>query len=1225
MKKSLFAACCIAVLGVSGCGENSDCNDSACSSGDRAQLRAQSQALKTRDFGVTGGSPWGDAPAFQYPKADSKTANLYYVGKAFAVGMINGDYSPDLAYSAYSNTKTKAPGIVNIQWSANLETTDPKTPQEFTFEQTGEGEADSLGYALAVGKFCPNLSPYGVVVASAPTANGGDGAFVIGHSAKVGKILNKQKSIANTRMTIDSASAYYLAGANLAVADVDGDGSNDLIYTVYDWGNSTGSARVLFDFCSQSSTESAVLIDSKERTLYGMSALYVEDLNGDGTQEIIVVDPTYSTGEVKDVSEGAVYFYKYDGMKFVQSRDPLVGEIVGREGGGQTGAHISSLAFVDLDGDGKLDLIVGEPYANAGAGNYAGRVRTYSNTGTGFKTDDPLWLYDSGKGNANFGQEVKVADLNGDGVPDLAVGAPGKKNAQQAYVYVFMGTKDGTVFSKEPYWTYKSDVATANNDSFGAKIEIADLDSGKGWLDLVVGAPTFVDASGNATGRIDVFTNSVAPCYMVDKCLVGGVCYAKDEVSPDSKCKVCDPSRDNFGFSDVTCEAVAETDCTEAGATCDDASGCRVSFKPDGKSCGAGTVCSGDSTVSVYACASGKCEATATACSAGLYCKADAATNAASCKPECESDADCKDATKPVCKTDSATNVASCKPICESNADCKDATKPVCKVDSATNIAACKPICESDADCKDARYPVCKVDSATKIASCKPICESDADCPTGLYCKVDEKTKVASCKAECNTDADCPTGLLCKVDSATKIAACKAECDTDADCIDATKSVCKVDATTNIAACKPICESDADCIDAATPVCKVDATTNIAACKPICESDADCSAGLYCIIDAATNIAACKESVTLTSPSAGETVKNYAVFEGTAPAGAEVSVRNVADDSVICSAQSNSSQVWSCASGLLEAKAYAVYAHVSDVIKSETATFAAVRTAPVITSPAAGEETSVIPTISGTIDQIEGTVSVWQVGETVMERLCIAPITTDGTFKCTAGFELSYGTDYKIRATWTDEVPEFGLSIELASDDVEFSTQAKPREPISILIPAAQSISTTAEVIFSGLAEPYEGVVVYYARTSENGDNADNKDGSVSDNENEGSADADGGAQAPEIAKTTSGTCAARANENGRWACEDRALDNGIYEAYAVDADDDPEDASIRSASVTFTVKAAESSDDSDDGKHIASGGSCSTLPNSQSSAPMWLFAFAGILGMGVIRRRRSE
>ncbi len=1202
MKKMLFAACCIAVIGLYGCGENSDCNDSACSSGDRAQLRAQSQALKTRDFDAVGGSPWGDAPAFQYPKADSKTENLSYVGKAFAVGFVNADNTPDIVYSAYAYAKY--PGVVNIQWSANLETTTPKTPQTLYsgVKRDDKNDADLFGVELAIGKFCPDklnadkaTGNWAQVIASAPSAYAGDGAFVLGYSPKAAT-LNKKKIIKNVKMTSDAADHYIAVGEGIAVGDLDGDGSNDLIYTVYDYDTGLGSVRALFDFCDKSSTENAVSIDEKEDSSFG-KALYAEDLNGDGTKEIIVIDPAYSSGAVEGVQEGAIYFYKHDGAKFVQSRDPLIGEIVERAGGGTTGGYISSVAFADLDGDGKLDLIVGEPWANAGAGVQAGRVRTYSNTGTGFKSDDPLWVYDSDKGKANFGQEVKVADLNGDGVPDLAVGAPGSKGAQQGYVYVFMGTKDGTVFSKKPYWTYKSNVATANNDSFGAKIEIADLDSGKGWLDLAVGAPTFSDASGKSTGRIDVFTNSVSPCYTADKCLVGGVCYAKDEVSPDSKCKVCDPTRDNFGFSEVTCEAVAETDCTEAGATCDDALGCRVSFKPDGKTCGAGTGCSGESSVAHYACASGKCESTVTVCSPGLYCKTDAATKVSACKPACESDADCP--TGLYCKTDAATKIAACKAECDTDADCPAGL--YCKTDAATKISACKAECESDADCTDATKPVCKLDAETKISACKAECESDADC----------------------TDATKP---VCKLDAETKISACKAECESDADCTDATKPVCKLDAETKISACKAECESDADCTDATKPVCKLDAETNIAACKPICESDADCAAGLYCIADAETKIAACKESVTLESPSEGESVKNYAVFEGTAPAGASVSVRNVGDDTEICSALSESSQVWSCASGLLEAKDYAVYAYVSDTLKSETANFAAVRTAPVITSPAAGEETSVIPTISGTIDQTEGTVSIWQVGETLMERLCTASVTASGTFACTAGFELSYGTNYKIRATWADEVPNFDISIELASDDVEFSTQAKPREPISILIPAAQSLSTTAEVIFSGLADPYESVVVYYARTSEIGDNADNKDESASDSDNEGSADANGGVQAPEIAKkTTSGTCAARANENGRWACEDRVLGNGIYEAYAVDADEDPENSSIRSESVTFTVKAEDASDDSGDGKHIASGGSCSTLPNSQSSAPMWLFAFGGILGMGVIRRRRTE
>ena len=1107
MKRSLFALCFVA-LTVAGCGENSDCQDSMCrAAASPDDLATQSQALKPRTLGDFGGYPYGDVPKFSLPTqttADDSINGLGNIGKAFTIGSINGDKLPDIMYSAYTFAGT-APGRIRFQWSVN--TTTDKLTDTYSCSSATEGptscsagnrENIELGINLVSGDLCPNISNLGVVIASAFSMQSYKGSFVIDARKHNGGVPNKQYKI-----TDDTGD---FVGEHIAVADITGDGKNDLIYSAQSLGPDKNSVYVLPDVCNVRSTQKALLVGSKS-TAFG-TAIYVVDLNGKGEKEIVVVDSTF--GEAVGVEEfnvGAIYFYKYTGKGFVESRRPVTGEIVEREGGGKSGGQISSVAFADVDGDGLLDLIVGEPSANAGKGNKAGRVRTYRNNGTGFDTGRPKWMFDAPNGWMNFGSDVKVADINGDGVLDLIVGAPGKKKdkdpGQQGHVFVFVGTKDGSVFSKEPFWKYK---ASSSDELFGTKVEAADID-GKGWLDLVVGAP------GQGAGRIHVFANSEGHCYRADKCFVDGVCYDDGETAPKDKCQVCDPLRNNFGFSEVVCSKVPETACKTAKVTCNASVGCQAENKPDGTKC-AETACSGTREVSSYVCASGACQPQKKACGAGLYCKTDA-TGGASCKAECESDADCTDKTKPKCKLDKTLNVLSCQAECRSDADCAGG---LCINGRCSETIDYNPVIT-----KPAQGEVVKAESVVFEGSAR----ANQD--------VTVKAMLAGDNAQVST-----------------------------------------------------CNATAD--DKGAWKCEIMLNTNDYQAIAVSVVDGKSYPSMPVTFSVELPV-----ELTLDAPTEGAELKNHVVFSGKAPAGADVSVRNIADSTMLCSGKADLDKMWSCTTTALETGDYKVYAYVSNELNTMAAPrgFSVVRTVPVITEPVAGSETSVRPTIKGTIASAEGLVTVWQIGDAVQTQLCIAPIATDGVFQCTTGFDLEYETAYKIRATWIDESVK--PNIELSSEDVEFKTSKRPREPISILMPSDGTALSTTNVIFSGIAEAFENVVVYYGMASEDG-----------------------------IEELTD-MCTARANGNGRWACTDRELAKGEYKAYAINAEAESTDTTSRSATIKFAIL-DDARIDIEDGKYETSGGSCSALPNStHHSAPLWFFAFVGIAGLGALRRRRSE
>ena len=162
--------------------------------------------------------------------------------------------------------------------------------------------------------------------------------------------------------------------------------------------------------------------------------------------------------------------------------------------GDPTGAHAGTAVAVigDVDGDGKEDVAIGAPgHAVAALGTDTGRV-TLQSGATGAIL---LTLFGTAAGE-RFGQALaRVGDQNGDGIADLAIGAPRSSpgGLSAAGRVTMISGADGTVL-----WN------TAGTVAFGAF----------GWslhrivenpnipADLLVGAPTDGSGSASAGGTV---------------------------------------------------------------------------------------------------------------------------------------------------------------------------------------------------------------------------------------------------------------------------------------------------------------------------------------------------------------------------------------------------------------------------------------------------------------------------------------------------------------------------------------------------------------------------------------------------------------------------------------------------------------------------------------------------------------------------------------------------
>jgi hypothetical protein len=202
---------------------------------------------------------------------------------------------------------------------------------------------------------------------------------------------------------------------------------------------------------------------------FGWAVSGLGDVDGDGVTDIVIGDVN---GGPK--IRGRVLVYSGRTGRLLFRRDGRAGE--------QNGYAIADAG--DVNGDGVPDVVSGAP----GQGNDVGHAYVYS--GATGKTIARL----RGHRHADaFGAAVAGAgDVNGDGVPDLLVGAPGKAGTA-GHAYVVSGRTHRVIRVLSEH---------RRGDQFGAGTAgTADL-NGDGVDDLIVGAC----GSKPGQGAVDVFS-----------------------------------------------------------------------------------------------------------------------------------------------------------------------------------------------------------------------------------------------------------------------------------------------------------------------------------------------------------------------------------------------------------------------------------------------------------------------------------------------------------------------------------------------------------------------------------------------------------------------------------------------------------------------------------------------------------------------------------------------
>lgn len=307
----------------------------------------------------------------------------------------------------------------------------------------------------------------------------------------VGVLLGSGDGNFQVAVAYDSGSASDVGA--VAIANLNGDHKPDLVVI------------------NESSNAVAVLLGNGNGTfqpavIYGSGGMFptsvaIADVNGDGSLDILV------TNACSDPNcDGTVAVLPGNGNGTFQ-------QAVAYPSGGNTAA---SVAIADVNHDGKPDLLVAN-YCAGSCSQTKGAVAVLLGNGDG--TFQTAISYDSGGYPAN---SVAVADVNGDGNTDLLV-----SNLDLNTVGVLLGNGNGTF---QPAVTYSSD--PGSTASVVASVGVADVNGdGKPDL-LVVNDSLGGDGNnggalalllGNGDGTFQAAVNYPSGGYIALRLAVGDV------------------------------------------------------------------------------------------------------------------------------------------------------------------------------------------------------------------------------------------------------------------------------------------------------------------------------------------------------------------------------------------------------------------------------------------------------------------------------------------------------------------------------------------------------------------------------------------------------------------------------------------------------------------------------------------------------------------------------
>lgn len=513
--------------------------------------------------------------------------DAYQYVDAVATGDLNGDGFEDLLTTkAYYDSGTSDVGAVYLlRGSATTRTTAELSSSIVDTVFIGESTNSYTGASIATGDV--NNDGYDDILIGAYNddtggANAGAAFLIYGKADSYGSTKN-----------ISTADTVFLgeavgdsAGSAVAIADVNGDGFEDILIGASDnniGGNNAGAVYLIY---GQSTSYGATKNLSTATTKFiGETAedqagvqIATGNLNGDAFQDIVI----YASVQ----AEGRVYVMYGQSSSYGSTKDLSTASSILSPSGGES---VLKIATGNMDGDAYDDLFI-----STVAGDVIGRVYVkYGQSGAFATTIDIATISAKINGVATndlAGVALSLGDVNNDGYDDLLVSA--YLSDANGRVYVLYGSAiqlTGTSSFSNADITINGETA---GDIFGNALAVSSI-NGDGFAELLISAPgentggtgagslyiayIYIDADDDGVAGTDGYSDGT-DCNDSDAAVSSNQTYYRDAdgdglgttATTESVCSAT-PSAGYVANDDDTNDVDADNDGVVTSEDCNDA------------------------------------------------------------------------------------------------------------------------------------------------------------------------------------------------------------------------------------------------------------------------------------------------------------------------------------------------------------------------------------------------------------------------------------------------------------------------------------------------------------------------------------------------------------------------------------------------------------------------------------------------------------------------------